>query len=93
MSAGAVRARLVRQDPRISASYTSGTSAFIVHGTAIEVTGSDDRSHGYESLMRELYVAQYGPGWIDWHEQQQMAARAGDGFQGFIEPRAFFVKH
>lgn len=90
--AGAVRARLVRQDPRISASYTSGTFAFIVHGTAVEMAGADDRSLGYESLMRELYVAQYGLGWIDWHEQQQVAARTGDGFEGFIEPRAFFVK-
>lgn len=54
-------------------------------------TSEDARWAGFESLMRELYVARYGPGWIDWHERQR-ASSASDGFAGLIEPRAFFVK-
>lgn len=75
--AGAVRARLVRRDPRVSASYTAGDFAFIVHGTAVEVTGSDDRSREYESLVRGLYVAEYGPGWVDWYRPQRGRFAAG----------------
>jgi len=65
----------------------------LVHGTAVEVTGTGDRSRGYESLVRDLYAAEYGPAWIDWYEQQKSAAPDGDGFTGFIEPRVFFAKH
>lgn len=91
--AGAVRARLVRRDPRISASYTAGDFALIVHGRAVEVTGTDELSRGYESLVRDLYVAAYGPGWIDWYEQQKAGTSEDDGFTGFVEPRVFFAKH
>lgn len=88
----AVRAELVRRDARVSASYVEGDFAFIVHGTAVEVGPDDPRSVDYESLVRELYVARYGAGWLDWYEKQHAAAPAGHGFTGFIEPRVFFAK-
>lgn len=91
LPAGSVRSRLVRQDPRVSASYTDGSFAFIVHGTAVEVTADDPGWPAYEKLLRDLYVAQYGPGWIDWYEQRR-AQDNDEAFGGYIEPRVFFAK-
>jgi hypothetical protein len=93
LPAGSVRSRLVRRDPRVSASYTSGQSfAFIVHGTARTLDETNTVFGEYDSLLRELYVAAYGPGWIDWYERQQRYHAGSEWFNGWIEPRLMFVK-
>jgi hypothetical protein len=84
---GSVRARLVRREPRVSASYTKGSFAFVVHGTAREAR-SGDRLEEYDAVIRELYVAAYGEGWIEWRAHQRRATE----FTGWIEPRRMFVK-
>jgi hypothetical protein len=89
---GSVRARVVRREPRVSASYTKGSFAFVVHGTAREAGAGDAELAAYEALLQELYVAVYGSGWIEWREQQRRAAAAGSSFTGWIEPRRMFVK-
>jgi hypothetical protein len=89
--ARAVRARLVRRDPRVSASFSRKSFAFIVHGTAEEVDDADPAWPEYEALMRELYVATYGAGWIGWYERLREEPR-GLGFAGHIEPRVMFAK-
>jgi hypothetical protein len=82
-----VRSRLVRRDPRVSASYTNESFAFIVHGVANEIVEVVEE---FDQLVRELYVAQFGPGWIQWHEHRQR--ELGPGYNGWIEPRVMFVK-
>lgn len=91
LPAGSVRARLVREEPRVSASYIEGTFAFILHGVAIEAS---DHPHlgQYDSLVRELYVAEYGPRWIDWYERRKREPPSSAGFTGLIEPRVMFAK-
>jgi hypothetical protein len=91
LPARAVRARLVRRDPRVSASYTRDSFAFIVHGRAQEVDESDPAWPEYEALLRELYVAAYGTGWIEWYEELRRQPR-GSSFSGYIEPRVMFAK-
>ena len=86
----AVRTRLVRRDPRVSASHSRGSFAFIVHGSAHEVDESHPAWPDYEALLRELYVAEYGPGWLEWFEQ--LKQDRGSGFTGYIEPRVMFAK-
>jgi hypothetical protein len=88
---GSVRSRLVRREPRVSASYARGSFAFIVHGTAQEARERDQLDE-YDDLVRELYVAVYGPGWIEWRDRQRHAVEAVDAFTGWIEPRRMFVK-
>jgi hypothetical protein len=88
---GSVRARLVRREPRVSASYTKDSFAFIVHGTAREARAGDGPLGAYEAVLEEVYVAVYGSGWIDWREQRR-AAEADSSFTGWIEPRRMFVK-
>lgn len=88
---GAVRARLVRRDPRVSASYARGTFAFIMHGVAREVDESSESWGEYETLLRDLYVAQYGPDWISWYKDLRIQSR-GLAFTGYIEPRVIFAK-
>jgi hypothetical protein len=87
----AVRARLIHRDPRVSASYNMGSFAFIVHGTAHAVDESSGLWKEYESVLRDLYVAEYGPGWVDWWEQLRRQPR-GSSFTGYIEPRVMFAK-
>jgi hypothetical protein len=89
--ARAVRARLLRRDPRVSASYSKKSFAFIAHGSAQEVDEANPAWPEYEALLRELYVAEYGPGWIDWYEELREQPR-GSGFTGYIEPRVMFAK-
>ena len=84
-----VRARLVSRDPRVSASYTRESLALIVHGRAQPETAGA-RSEEFNALVRELYVAQYGPGWVKWHERRQRDL--GPGWSGWIEPRVMFAK-
>ncbi len=71
-----------------SASYTKGSFALVVHGTAREARAGDDRLEEYDAVIRELYVAAYGEGWIEWRARQRRAAE----FTGWIEPRRMFVK-
>lgn len=40
--------------------------------------------------MRDLYVAEYGAGWLNWYESQR--AKSTHGFAGYIEPRVMFAK-
>jgi hypothetical protein len=91
LPADAVRARLVRHDPRVSASYTRSSFAFIVHGKAQPADEASDAWKEYEGLLRDLYVAQYGPGWTEWYERLRQQPR-GSSFSGYIEPRAMFAK-
>jgi hypothetical protein len=85
----AVRARLVRRNPNISASYQASDGfAFIVHGRAVEVLESDPQSSDYFECVSGIYTALYGAGWIDWHRRHK---RPGD-YSGFIEPRRMYAK-
>jgi len=81
----AVRARLVRRDPRVSAAYNHEGFALIVHGTLRE---PDHLGTGYRALMRDLYVAAYGPGWLDWYNGLD---HSGD-VVGWIDPRRVFAR-
>jgi hypothetical protein len=87
-----VRSRLVRRDSRISASYSQGSFAFIVHGSANEFTQASPvfEEFEFEAFIKELYVAQYGPDWLKWHENRQR--EHGPGFRAWIEPRVMFAK-
>lgn len=87
-----VRARLVRRDPRVSASYVRDALAFIVHGRAEPVAKGTPLEEEFEATVTELYVAQYGPGFLEWRERQQQQPQASAGFGGYIEPRVFFAK-
>ena len=85
----AVRAKLIRQDPRISASYQRGKSfAFIVHGQAVEVEETGSLFAEYFDCLKGLYTGLYGPRWIDWYHKQEKTG----GYNGFIEPRRMFAK-
>lgn len=88
----AVRARLVRAEPRVSASYTKGDTAFIVHGEARELDENGPLAAEWEELTTELYVGQYGPQFIEWRDARRRTEVPGAGFTGWIEPRRFFAK-
>ena len=86
----AVRARLVRRDPRISASYNTAEVAFILHGTFREPAADDPELAGFSALARSLYVEQYG-GWFDaWLDER--VRTEGPGVTGFLDPRRLFAK-
>ena len=80
-----VRARLLRREPRVSASYNHDGFALIVHGT---LEPPDDRGPAFDALMRELYAAAYGAGWLDWYDQLDHSSSVG----GFIDPRRIFAR-
>lgn len=86
----AFRGNLVRKDSRISASYTRGSFAFIVHGRSHQVMEADAAFADYVVSMRELYVTEYGPGWNDWYAAHK--AKPGEEYNAWIEPTHFFVK-
>lgn len=89
--AAAARARLVRRDPRVSASYTRGESfAFIVHGVAVEKNVSDPATEPYMAYVTAQYVERYGPGWIEWREK--IGGQPGREYNACIEPRRMYVK-
>jgi len=88
--ATAVRARLLRRDPRVSASYTDGSFAIITHGVGVEIEGGSDAALEALEVTRELYVAMYGQGWLKWSEERQR--QNGRDWSGFIEPRVMFAK-
>ena len=87
-----VRAPLVKRDPRVSASYTDGSFALIVHGVARPVEPGSAKEESYTAFVRDCYVAQYGPQWIQWHEALQARTAPGEDFTGWIEPRRLFAK-
>jgi hypothetical protein len=82
----AVRARLLRRDPRVSVAYNHDGFALIVHGRLHPP--DEDRAAGHEALVRELYVAQYGADWLDWFDRLDHSGDVG----GFIEPRRIFAR-
>ena len=89
LPAASLRARLVRRDRRVSASYNDPPLAVIAHGEAHEVGPADPELTEYRSLMTELYVRRYGEPWLEWFAAMQ----AGDpGFTGYVEPRVLFAK-
>ncbi len=78
-----VRARLLRRDARVSASYADGSFGLIVHGVARET-----EDEAYTRFVTDLYVAQYGPQFLEWQK-----ARSHEGeFTGWIEARRVFAK-
>ena len=80
-----VRAALVEREPRVSASFVGDGIALIVHGAAV---ASDTAE--FEDVCRDLYVARYGPAFLEWQAAQ--AAKPGPaGFGGYIEPRVMFA--
>jgi hypothetical protein len=90
--AAAVRARLVRRRPEVSASYTRDSMALIVHGTAREVEPGSALGQDFEALVVEVYTAIYGPGWAKWRAQQLQQQQQQQGWGGWIEPRRMFAK-
>jgi hypothetical protein len=90
LPADSLRARLVRRDARVSASYTQGSFAFIAHGTAREAHMAEPAAAEFRALAQELYVAQYGPAWVKWAEHRERTH--GPGYTGWIEPRVLFAK-
>jgi hypothetical protein len=86
----AVRARLVRQDPRVSASYNASDFAFIVHGRLEEPAEDDDLRLGFAELARSLYIEQYGDWFGPWMDERDRVN--GPGVTGYIEPRRMFAK-
>ena len=85
-----VRARLLRRDPSVSASYIGEGASFIVHGTVTEVGPGHDLFELFSATARDLYVAQYGDGFAEWMDRR--VATEGPGFSGIIEPRVMFAK-
>ena len=89
--AAAIRAKHVRRDARVSASYTRDQSfTFVVHGEARGVTPSDALFATYVAYMQECYVALYGTQWLQRYERRQQTT--GDDFTGYIESKRLFVK-
>lgn len=88
--AKAVRARLIRRDPRVSASYNASDLAFIVHGRFVEPPHDDPQWRGFDELARSLYVEQFGDWFEAWMEERDRTT--GPGVTGYVEPRRFFAK-
>lgn len=82
---GSVRAPIVQREQRVSASFVGDGIAFIVHGTAVAADAAE-----FEEVCRDLYVARYGPAFLEWQQEQQ-AKPAPAGFGGYIEPRVMFA--
>ncbi|MEM7017750.1 MAG: hypothetical protein AAF512_10495 [Pseudomonadota bacterium] len=88
---GAYRNKLLRQDDRVSASYTRGESFLLLaHGTARQVLADEPVFEPYYAYIRELYVKAYGPGWIKWHEQNR--GEPGAEYNAWLEPRRIYAK-
>jgi hypothetical protein len=87
-----VRARLLRRDPRVSASYVAGSFGLIVHGTACPLEPGSSLAQEFDELVVEAYSRLYGPGWIEWRERQQQEQDPSAAFGGWIEPRRMFAK-
>lgn len=87
LPAASLRARLLRRDPRVSASYTEGELALIVHGTLVEP--SPEAAAAYGAHARALYIDAYGAWMADVLDAK--VAASGD-LTGVIEPRALFAR-
>jgi hypothetical protein len=85
-----VRARLLRGDNRVSASYISDTVSFIVHGTFREVPLGRAERTGFDVLARRLYVERYGDWFNAWLDDRLQAE--GPGPTGYIKPRRMYAK-
>ena len=85
-----VRARLVRKNPSVSASYNTPELAFIVHGEFTERAPDDDLRVGFDRVARELYVERYGDWFNAWLDERLRTKGAGP--TGFIEPRRIFAR-
>ena len=92
LPAGSVRDPIVRRSHDVSASYTDGSFALIVHGEARPVDPASSIEQEYTAFVKECYTAQYGPGWIKFYEALQERTPPGEGFTGWIEPRKLFAK-
>lgn len=90
LPAGSVRARLVRRDPRVSASFNADEVAFIAHGTFVEIDEHHSLVELFDRTSRELYVDQYGEWFDDWLDHKFEVD--GRGVTGYIEPRVIFAK-
>lgn len=86
----AVRARLVRREPRVSASYNTSDFAFILHGRFHEPPADDEELRGFAALARSLYVGQFGDWFGPWMDERDRTE--GPGVTGYIKPRRMFVK-
>jgi hypothetical protein len=91
LPAESVRARLVRRDTRVSASYNTEEIALIVHGTFREVPLGEPEREAFDVVARRLYVERYGD-WFDAWLDQRLETQ-GPGPTGPIEPRRMFAKH
>ncbi|HUP86834.1 MAG TPA: hypothetical protein VM143_14345 [Acidimicrobiales bacterium] len=86
----AVRARLVRRDPRVSASYNASEFAFIVHGQFHEPSYDDGERLGFAELARSLYIGQYGDWfgpWMDERDRTTGPASPGTSSRAACSPR------
>jgi hypothetical protein len=63
-----------------------------VHGTAARVDPASELGQAYDELVKELYVALYGEGWLKWHAELQQQSPPREGFSGRIVPRKIFAK-
>jgi hypothetical protein len=80
-----VRSSILQRDPRVSASFVGDGVALITHGVA--VAGDTNE---FEDVCRDLYVARYGPGFLEWQAAQR-AKPSPPGFGGYIESRVMFA--
>lgn len=86
----AVRSRLIRREPRVSASYNADNVAFIVHGLFREPPTDDAQRRGFDALARSLYTQQYGDWFGAWLDERDRTT--GPGVTGYIEPRRLYAK-
>lgn len=86
----AVRARLIRREPRVSASYNADNVAFILHGSFQEPPADDPQRQGFDALARSLYIKQYGDWFGAWLDERDKTT--GPGLVGFIAPRRLYAK-
>jgi len=85
-----VRSRLVARDDRVSGSYTDGSFAVVVHGTARPFTAADADFDEVDRHVTSVYVAQHGEVWHQW--RAYVEREQGPGFSAWIDPRVMFAK-
>ncbi len=83
---GSARGRMLRARPAVSATCTRADRVcLIVHGTAREVRPGEAEHEAYAGYLREVY----GP--VLDLDRARYAARQGEAYQGWIEPRMLFA--
>jgi hypothetical protein len=92
LPAGSVRAAIIHREARVSASYNAGDVAFIVHGEARLVDDASALGVEFGEVSRELYVARYGPVFLEWDAARRARQEPGVEFTGWIEPRRLYAK-